>query len=410
MDVTPTIDLQALAQADWGGANPLSAAYRDDPYPMLHQLRTRDPVNQTPLGPWRLTRYADVVRLLKEGPVRMTLADGSSPNFDPEDQRGSFRDFMLNRDGPPHMRLRRLVFKAFTRRAVEQMRDEIQAATDAALDAALARGEIEVVKELALYVPARMICRVMGIPDEDRDRFTEWTQARTSAFFARIVPHNVVLKVRAAGAALADYFEELVQRRRAHLGDDLLSQLILATEDGDRLTEDELVIQAIGLLTAGFETTIGLIGNGLRALLEHPEQLALLQREPARIEDAVEECLRYDAPVLMIWRVLTEDWEIGGRVLPRDSVIWPVLAAANRDPARFPDPDRFDIARADKDHVAFGGGHHFCLGHALARMEARIAIGSFVARVRRARIVSDQLAWSASFFRVLGRFPVEIEA
>lgn len=409
MDSTTTIDLAALAAADWAGANPLSPAYRDDPYPMLHALRARDPVNQTPLGPWRLTRHADIVRLLKEGPVAMTLADGTSPNFDPEDRRGSFREFMLNRDGPPHARLRKLVFKAFTRRAVEQMRDEIQAATDAALDAALARGGMEVIEELALYVPARMICRVMGIPDEDRSRFTAWTQARTSAFFARLVPPDVVLKVREAGAALADYFEDLVRRRRENLGDDLLSQLILATEDGDRLTEDELVVQAIGLLTAGFETTIGLIGNGLRALLEHPDQLALLHREPDRIDEAVEECLRYDAPVLMIWRVLTEDWEIGGRRLPRDSVIWPVLAAANRDPERFPDPDRFDITRADKDHVAFGGGHHFCLGHMLARMEARIAIGSFAARVRRARIRYDELAWSASFFRVLGRMPVVFE-
>jgi len=403
------IDLQALGDEDWAGANPLSPAYRDDPYPFLHHLRARAPVNHTPIGAVRLTRYADIVRLLREGPVRMTLSDGSSPNFDPEDRRGSFREFMLNRDGPPHLRLRQLVAKAFTRRAVAQMTDEIQAATGEALAGALARGRLDVIADLARYVPARMICRVMGVPDEDRERFTGWTQARTNAFFARILPEKVVLDVRAAGEALADYFEELVRRRREKLGDDLLSQLILASDAEDRLTHEEVIVHAIGLLTAGFETTIGLIGNGIRALLSHPQQMDLLRADPARIDNAVEECLRFDAPVLMIWRVLAEDWEVAGETLPKDTVIWPVIGAANRDPARFPDPDVFDIARRDVAHLAFGGGSHFCLGHQLARMEARIAIGAFCAAIRRARIVHEELAWSASFFRVLGRMPVVIE-
>jgi cytochrome P450 len=403
-------DLSSLADDEaWAGANPLSAAYRDDPYPFLHRLRARSPVNQTPLGAWRLTRWADIAALLKDAPLRMTLADGTSPNFDPEDKRGSFREFMLNRDGVEHARLRRLVAKAFTRRAVEQMRAEIQSATDAAIERALANGRLELIRERALYVPARMICRVMGVPDEDRELFTAWTQARTNAFFARMLPEDVVLEVRAAGGALADYFEGLVARRRENLGDDLLSQLILASEGEDRLSHEELIVHAIGLLTAGFETTIGLIGNGIRAFLEHPEQLALLQREPARIDAAVEECLRYDAPVLMIWRVLADDYEVGGVRLPKDAVIWPVVGAANRDPARFPEPDRFDIARADTSHLSFGGGAHFCLGHQLARLEASIAIGTFFARVRRARIDYDGLAWSASFFRVLGKMPVTID-
>ncbi|MGH2897901.1 MAG: cytochrome P450, partial [Solirubrobacteraceae bacterium] len=264
------IDLQALTDEDWAGANPLSAAYRDDPYPFFHRLRERAPVNRTPIGAVRLTRYADIAKLLRGGPVRMTSADGSSPNFDPEDRRGSFREFMLNRDGPEHLRLRQLVAKAFTRRAVAQMTEEIQAATDVALAAALARGRLDVIGDLARFVPARMICRVMGVPEEDRERFTSWTQARTNAFFARILPQEIVLNVRAAGEALADYFEELVRRRREKLGDDLLSQLILASDADDRLTHEEVIVHAIGLLTAGFETTIGLIGNGIRALLSHP--------------------------------------------------------------------------------------------------------------------------------------------
>ena len=398
--------LARLTDEDWAGANPLSPEFRNDPYPALHQLRERDPINLSPIGTWRITRYDDVAHVFKHAPTSMTLPDGSNPNFDPLDQRGSFNDFMLNMDGKEHMRLRRLVVKAFTRRALDKIQFEIDEAVSAALDDAVKNGGMDVVQDLALYVPSRMICRIMGVPEADRLQFTEWTAARTNAFFARFLPDDVKQRVRDAGSAVADYFDALAKERRKNLGDDLLSELIRAEEDGDRLRAGELTVQAIGLMVAGFETTIGLIGNGLRAFIEHPEQMQILRNHPEHLDNAIEECLRFDTPVLFNWRILTENHEFGGRTLPRDAVLWPMLAAANRDPSRFPDPDRFDITRNDVSHQSFGGGVHFCLGHQLARMEARSATGAFVRRIDSPIINYDELAWSPSFFRVLGKMPV----
>ena len=398
--------LARLTDEDWAGANPLSPEFRDDPYPALHQLREHDPINLSPIGTWRITRYDDVVQVFKHAPTSMTLPDGSNPNFDPLDQRGSFNEFMLNKDGDEHMRLRRLVIKAFTRRALDKIQFEIDEAVASALDRAVQDGGMDAVHDLALYVPSRMICRIMGVPEADRLQFTEWTAARTNAFFARFLPDDVKQRVRDAGSAMADYFDALAEERRKNLGDDLLSELIRAEEDGDRLREGELTVQAVGLLVAGFETTIGLIGNGLRAFIEHPRQMQILRDRPELLDNAVEECLRFDNPILFNWRILTEDHDFGGRTLPRDAVLWPMLGAANRDPARFSNPDRFDITRDDVAHQSFGGGVHFCLGHQLARMEARSAIGTFVRRVETATIDYDELAWSQSFFRVLGKMPV----
>lgn len=353
-----------------------------------------------------MTRYDDVAQVFKRAPTSMTLPDGSNPNFDPLDQRGSFNAFMLNTDGDEHMRLRRLVVKAFTRRALDKIQFEIDEAVDSALDRAERDGGMDVVDDLAMYVPSRMICRIMGVPEADRLQFTAWTAARTNAFFARFLPDDVKQQVRDAGSAFADYFDALAKERRKNLGDDLLSELIRAKEDGDRLREGELTVQAIGLMVAGFETTIGLIDNGLRAFIEHPEQMQLLRDRPELLDNAVEECLRFDSPILFNWRILTEDHQFGEHTLPRDAVLWPMLGAANRDPARFADPDRFDITREDVAGQAFGGDVHFCLGHQLARMEARSAIGAFVERVESPVIDYDELAWSQSFFRVLGKMPV----
>ncbi|MGE4617349.1 MAG: cytochrome P450, partial [Gammaproteobacteria bacterium] len=240
--------LASLTDEDWAGANPLSPNFRDDPYPALHRLRARDPVNLSPIGTWRLTRYDDVAQVFKHAPTSMTLPDGSNPNFDPLDRRGSFNEFMLNKNGNEHMRLRRLVVKAFTRRALDNIQLEIDLAVTSALDRAAADGGMEVVHDLALYVPSRMICRIMGVPEADRLQFTAWTAARTNAFFARFLPEDVRQRVREAGSAIADYFDALVEERRKNLGNDLLSELILAEEDGDRLHEGELTVQAVGFL------------------------------------------------------------------------------------------------------------------------------------------------------------------
>lgn len=401
--------LSQLTDADWAGANPLSPEFRDNPYPALRHLRETSPVNQTPLGPWRISRYRDIVDVFKRATTSMTLSDGSNPNFDPLDQRGSFREFMLNKDGAEHMRLRRLVTKAFTLRALQDVQAEIDLTVESALDDAVARGGMDVIRDLALAVPSRMICRIMGVPESDRHRFTDWTAARTNAFFAAFLPAEVQLRVREAGSALADYFDALAETRRQSLGEDLLSELIRAEEDGDRLRPGELAVQAIGLLVAGFETTIGLIGNGLRTLISHPDQYRLLRADPSLVDQAIEECLRFDTPILFNWRMLREPFQLDDIVLPADSILWLMLGAANRDPEQFEHPDTFDISRRDIKHLSFGGGVHYCLGHQLARMEARAAIAAFVRRVAHPRIETEGVTWSPSFFRVLGALPVTFD-
>lgn len=392
---------------DWCGADPFAPDFRDNPYPALHRLRARDPVNLTPVGAWRISRYDDVADIFKNAKTSQTLSDGTAPNFDPLDKRGSFLEFMLNKDGPEHRRLRNMAMQSLGgARMVRQMEDEVQQTVSLTMDAALAQGGMEIVEDMASLVPSRMMCHIMGVPMADRPLFNEWTAARTNAFFARFLPPEVQQRTRDAGEAMADYFEALVRERRKQPGDDLVSSLIRAEEKGDTLGDVELAVQAIGIIIAGYETTIGLISNGLRAFLDHPDQLDLLRKDPSLIRNAIEECLRYDTPILFNWRVLAEPWEASGRLLPADSVLWMMLGSANRDPERFTDPDRFDIQRQDVGHQAFGGGVHFCLGNQLARMEARHAITEFAKRTEGMEIRQGEIEWSHSFFRVMAKLPI----
>jgi cytochrome P450 len=395
-----------VPSGDWCGADPFAKDFRDDPYPALHHLRERDPVNLTPVGTWRVSRYDDVAAVFRNAKTSQTLSSGESPNFDPLDTRGSFLEFMLNKDDPEHQRLRRLATLTLNAKTARLMEDEVRLTVKESMDEALKRGGMDVVSHMAHNVPSRMVCKIMGIPDSDRHAFNEWTAARTNAFFAKFLPPEVQQRTRDAGSALADYFEALLPERRKNLGDDLISAMIRANDSADRLSDDALVIQAIGIVIAGYETTIGLIGNGMRALMDHPEQMGKLRAEPDLINNAVNECLRYDTPILFNWRVLAEPFEVGGKTLPTDAVIWQMLGAANRDPARFENPDIFDIERKDVAHQSFGGGIHHCIGNPLARMEARHAFSEFAQRTKGLRIEQGKLEWSHSFFRVMASLPI----
>jgi len=405
MDNANTEAAAAVAADDpWLGCNPLDPVFRDDPYPGLRRLRELAPVHETPLGFWRLTRYADVWRLLHDAPAGVRTTDGRLP-FIPESAERQ-RRFMLEQDPPAHTRLRRLVSRAFTPRAVQRIRDDVQRVVDECLARVADRGAMDVIADLALPVPSTVICEMLGVPLADRDSFTVWTAEATHGLAGEIVAPEVRDRATAAAEALGQYFERLIAERRGRLGDDLLSALIRAEEEGDRLSGDELISQAIGLLIAGFETTIGLIGNGVRALVRHPGELARLRAEPALLERAVEECLRFDGPIILTVRVLHADVVFDGVTIPKDAMVWAMLAAANRDPAVFPAPDRFDVARDPNDHLAFGGGAHFCLGSHLARLEAQRAIGSLVARFDDLALVSETVEWGPSLFRVPGRLPI----
>jgi cytochrome P450 len=397
----------AIVDGDpWRGLNPADPAVRADPHPFLKHLREVDPVNETPIGIWRVTRHADCVRLLTQVPTGVRTSEGVLPGEGMVPGSGP-AEFMLQQDPPNHTRLRKLVSKAFTPRAIERLRARAQGVADECIDHVRARGaEMDVIADLALPVPSTMICEMMGVPLADRDRFTEWTAQATHLLAALFAPPDVLERGMAAALALREYFQALIADRRQNLGDDILSELIRAEEAGDRLSGTELLSQSVGLLIAGFETTIGLIGNGVLALLRHPDELRKLVADPSLIASAVEECLRYDGPILLTPRFVRQDTEIAGKVIPKDAQVWVMIAAANRDPARFSDPDRFDIARPDNAHLAFGGGAHFCLGAHLARMEAQVAIGAFVRRLAEPELASNQLEWGRSLFRVLDRLPV----
>jgi cytochrome P450 len=394
----------SVADDPWRGCNPLDAEFRHDPYPGLNRLREIDPVNETPLGIWRLTRYADVNRLLHEVPAGVRTTDGILPGVD-ESLAGQ-REFMLQQDPPAHTRLRRLVSPAFTPRAIAALRRRMEGIVEECLDRVAPRGEMDVIGDLALPVPSTIICEMMGVPVADRDRFTVWTAQATYGLAAAILPPEVIDLARLAGMELANYFQGLIAERRANLGDDLLSTLLGAEEAGDRLSPSELISHSIGLLIAGFETTIGLIGNGVRALLRHPAELAKLRACPELAASCVDECLRWDGPIVLTQRVLHADAEFGGRTIPKNAGVWGMLAAANRDPAVFPDPDRFDVERRPNDHLAFGGGAHYCLGAHLARLEGQVAIGALVRRFDDLAFASDTVEWGLSLFRVPGRLPV----
>lgn len=399
-------DAPAVPGGDWCGADPFAPSFRDDPYPALNGLRERDPVNLTPVGTWRVCRYDDVMKIFREAKTSQTLSNGESPNFDPLDKRGSFLEFMLNADGDHHLRLRKLATLTLNPKTARMMEDEVKITVKDSMDDAIKRGGMDIVPHMAHNVPSRMVCKIMGIPESDREKFNEWTAARTNAFFAKFLPPEVQERTRAAGNAMADYFEALLPERRKHLGDDLISTMIKANDAADKLDDDTLIIQAIGIIIAGYETTIGLISNGMRALMDHPEQMNKLRDKPDLINNAVNEILRYDTPILFNWRVLEEPYEVSGKTLPKDSTIWQMLACANRDPAKFENPDVFDIERKDVAHQSFGGGVHHCIGNALARMEARHAFNEFAQRTKGLKIEQGKLEWSHSFFRVMASLPI----
>ncbi len=397
-------------EAAWYGIDPRQPNPGADPHPAMRQLREAAPVNRTPGGFWRLSRYEDCARLLREVRCGVRHRDGSAPRRR-EDVLAGGGQFMLEQDPPTHTRLRKLVSKAFTPRAAEQWRGRAQEIVNHRLDAILAADEFDLVNDLALPVPATLICEMLGVPNEDQASFTRWTADATHALAGSLAAPAVIERAQSAGAALAGYFQELIESRRRERRYDLLGHLIEAEEAGDRLRPEELLVQSIGLLIAGFETTIGLIANGCMALLRYPAELAKLRERPERIAGAVEECLRFDGPIGATVRILHEDVRFGDHELPADTEVWAMLWSANRDPAQFTAPDRLDIERPNaREHLSFGGGVHLCLGAHLARMEAQVAIGSWAARTRGRQIDFDPQAveWGRSLFRVPARVPLRI--
>jgi hypothetical protein len=401
-------------EPSWHGVDPENpnAERWDDPFPSLAWFRAHAPVNHTPAQLWRVYRYADCVRVLRELPCGVRRTDGTAPGnaMGGGGSEGAGGQFMLQQDPPTHTRLRKLVAKAFTPRAAEKLRPRAREIVRGLVDEALEQREFDLIAGLALPLPSQLICEMLGVPSADRARFTRWTAVATHLLRGSYLAGEERARVEATVQELAGYFNALIEERRKNLGEDLISALIRAEEAGDQLSPTELLIQSIGLLVAGFETTIGLVGLGAKNLIDHPDQQERLRRDPSLTSSAVEECLRFEGPIGMTTRVLHADANLDGRTIPANTTLWLSLWSANRDPAQFPNPDAFDVARMPNGHIAFGAGTHACLGMHLARMEAQEALGALVARTKCLTREAAPLAWGASVFRVPAALRVRAEA
>jgi len=376
--------------------NPFEPGFTDNPYPQYAAMRAGDPVHLTPLEFWVLFNYEDIARFLKDPTLSVEDANARPTAIDQmlidavgdRSERGSHT--MLNLDPPDHTRLRRLVTKAFTPRVIEELRPRVQALVDEMLDDAAKRGEMDLIADYAFPLPFAVISEMLGVPAKDGEKLRAWSGMIVRSL-EPIVDTTVAVAIADASDHMYEYVGEMIEKKRKEPGDDLLSALIAAEEQGDVLTDDELREQVLLLYIAGHETTVNLIGNGVLALLGNRDQLERLRADASVMPNAVEEMLRFDSPVQMSRRITLKDVEVGGKKIEKGSFCGLVLASANRDRARWgDDADELDVTRADSSHhLSFGGGVHYCLGAALARVEGQVAIGSLVNRFDKIEPASD---------------------
>jgi cytochrome P450 len=392
--------------------DPLSPEFIRNPYPHYERMRAADPIHLTQHGMYVASRHADIAVVLRDKRFGKDYPERIKRRYGPDVMKEPvFRNFaltMLQQDPPDHTRLRGLVVKAFTARRVEDMRPQIQRIVDENLDRIIPQGKMDLIEDFAYRLPVTVICDMLGIPMEHREMF--YTGARNSGRILEPVPMTPeeIKQSNAGQAMIKMYFDQLFDLRRKSPGDDLTTQLLQAEEAGDKLSNDELYANIILLFGAGHETTVNLIGNGLLALFRHPDQLALLKARPELIVNAIEEFLRYDSSVQMTGRAALEDFELGGKLIPRGENVLCLLGSANHDPSIYPDhPDRLDITRPNVKPLSFGGGIHFCLGAQLARIEAEIAINTLLRRLPDLRLDdAENPEWRPSFvLRGLKRLP-----
>lgn len=373
--------------------NPFDPAFRADPYPFYDQLRAEAPALATPLGLTVITRYDDVSRTLRSNDFSRDIEANAAPREGVTTRRRSGAKTILNLDPPDHTRLRRLVTKAFTPSAVDALRPRVESLVDAVLDRALERGSMELVDELAFPVPFQVISDLLALPGERADEMREWSQLLTASLEPTATEATLDATEVAAGL-MRDYLAEVIAARRRDLGDDVLSGLIAAEEQGDRLSAEELLSFVVLLYVAGHETTVNLIGNGLLALLRNPGELVRWRDDPSLDTHAIDEVLRYDGPVQHTVRVAMTptvygDGDQAVLVEPGETVLC-VLGAANHDPAVFDDPHALHLGRHNAHrHLAFSAGIHYCLGASLARLEATVALTRIIRRATRIELTAE---------------------
>ncbi|MFI2185145.1 cytochrome P450 [Streptomyces sioyaensis] len=387
-----------------------------DPYPLYSRWRAQAPLARLDDQLMVLTRYEDCAAVLRDGRFGHPEADdprfaGRRPSLEVlvDDDGRPVRGF-LGLNPPDHTRMRALVSQAFTRRRVERLAPRIEELTDELFTAMeRTQGPVDLIEGLATPLPVAVISELLGVPTEDRHRMLTWSHAVARALVPDfLLPPGAAEQEAQARREFTDYLRELVVERRRAPGDDLLSALVTVHDDGDVLTENELLATCTLLLIAGHETTVNLIGNGTLALLRHPDQLARLRSDPALTDNAVEELLRYDSPVQLTVRFALQDAEVAGVPVPAGSTLLLLIGAANRDPAAYEHPERLDIGRTPLRHLAFGQGIHFCLGAPLARLETQIALRMLLARAPQVRLAGEPEWKDHITLRGLSRLPLSL--
>jgi orsellenic acid P450 oxidase len=396
-----------------GGFDPYQDEVRRDPYPYYRWLLRHDPIHHGARDMWFVSPYADVKRVMSDA-----LFDRSAGFRDYWTEMvgpGPLRDIMgltiFFSDPEDHARLRRLIQRGFAPRIINALEPRIDEVVDQLLEPVLERGQMDAIADFAYPLPLIVLAKLLGVPAEDRAQLRDWSLA-----IGPTVDFGVTPEARDRGNAamgeFVEYVRELLPTLRRGGQDSLLGGLAMATNEG-LMTEDELISMAITLILSGHETTTNLIGNGLLALLRHPQQLELLRETPNLITNAVEECLRYDAPVQQNTREVQQDTELGDKALRRGEMVVVLQGAANRDPAQFPEPDRFDTTSTGIHPISFGVGRRFCLGAPLARLEAKIAFGRLLSRARDLELAApdDELSYHpSSMFRALTSLPIALTA
>ena len=397
--------------------NPFEPGYAEWPYDQFARLREAGPVLPSPVGGWQLFSYEDCFRLLREPGTSVedrniaedrTLRDEAFERVAADLGIERFENrSILNIDPPDHTRLRKLVARVFTPRAIERLRPEVQSLVDAALADVGPSDAFDLIETLAFPLPFQVISHMLGMPEGDTEQLRDWSH-QLAGTLDPILDEDQLRSSMLAAMHMRAHLTEVIAWKRANPADDLLSGMIEQSDDGDALSDEELLDQVVLLFIAGHETTVNLIGNGTMQLLRHPDQLQRLRDDPALIVGAVEECLRFDPPVQMTRRITMAPFEASGHTIPPGTFVMAMTAAANRDPARWgDDADDLDITRDGANHhLSFGSGIHHCLGAALARMEAQVAIGTLAARYPALAFAGDPVHNGRVVLRGLDALPL----
>lgn len=376
--------------------DPRNPGMRNDPYPFYKRLREADPVYLTPFGYWVVSGYEEAAELLRD--PRLTSEFHRDAKW--AEHRGGAdspvvrdtRMWMLMLDGSAHRRIRGLVNPVFSARAIMKMRPRISEIVQRIFDEMGSGRNIDLISNLALPIPVTVICGLVGLPVEDREQCRVWTEA-----IGHVVDPALNERTeKAMNAALTEfraYIAEHLAARRVSPRDDILSRLLAAEVDGEKLSDDEIIANVLLLFNAGHETSVNLIGNGMLALLRHPDQMQALRDKPELLDEGIEEFARYDAPVQLVARMATEDIQVGGKTIPAGAKLMLLLGAANRDPRRYEDPDRLDLSRTDIKTLAFGGGPHYCIGAMLGKVEGQMVFKEFMQRYSNISLTHEELVW-----------------